>query len=119
MKRCAEKGYEVMFVESLCDDQKLIMKNVLEVKTRSPDYVGQDPEEAVKDFMLRIKNYEEAYQSIEDAEDLTYVKLINVGSQVIINRVQNYLQSRIIYFTMNLHITPRSIWLSRVCKHIA
>jgi 6-phosphofructo-2-kinase/fructose-2,6-biphosphatase 2 len=37
-----------------------------------------------------------------------------VGSQVIINRIQDYLQSRVVYYLMNLHIKPRSIWVSRV-----
>ncbi|KAI5786917.1 6-phosphofructo-2-kinase-domain-containing protein [Pyronema domesticum] len=111
--QCDAKGYECLFVESRCDDPDLVLSNVLSVKTSSPDYVGQDPEDAVKDFMARIRNYEKVYQSIGDEEQVTFVKLINVGSQVVINAVQNYLQTRIIYFTMNLHITPRSIWLSR------
>lgn len=29
-----------LFVESKCDDESLIMANILEVKTTSPDYVG-------------------------------------------------------------------------------
>jgi hypothetical protein len=37
-----------------------------------------------------------------------------VGKQVIINQIQDYLQSRVVYYLMNLHIKPRSIWLSRV-----
>jgi 6-phosphofructo-2-kinase/fructose-2,6-biphosphatase 2 len=112
-ERCEAKGYDVLFVESKCDDEDLIMSNILEVKTTSPDYVGQDPELAARDFRERIRNYEKVYETV-DEPDSTYVKLINVGSQVIINQVSNYLQTRIIYFTMNLHITPRSIWLSRV-----
>ncbi|KAH0607763.1 uncharacterized protein H6S33_002797 [Morchella sextelata] len=111
-ERCEAKGYDVLFVESKCDDEDLIMSNILEVKTTSPDYVGQDPELAARDFRERIRNYEKVYETV-DEPDSTYVKLINVGSQVIINQVSNYLQTRIIYFTMNLHITPRSIWLSR------
>ncbi|PUU74421.1 6-phosphofructo-2-kinase-domain-containing protein [Tuber borchii] len=111
-ERCKAKGYDVMFVESKCDDEELIMNNILEVKTTSPDYVGQDPEVAARDFRNRIRNYEKVYETIDEPH-LTYVKLINVSSQVIINQVSNYLQTRIIYFTMNLHITPRSIWLSR------
>jgi 6-phosphofructo-2-kinase/fructose-2,6-biphosphatase 2 len=113
-QQCDAKGYECLFVESRCDDEDLVRNNVLSVKTSSPDYIGQDPDDAVRDFMERIRNYEKVYQSIDDDEGLTYVKLINVGSDVTISAVKNYLQTRIIYFTMNLHITPRSIWLSRV-----
>lgn len=115
--RCVTEGVETLFVESKCDDEEMIMANILEVKTTSPDYKGQDPEEAARDFRNRIRNYEKVYETLdEDESDLTYVKLINVGTQVIINRVQDYLQSRVVYYLMNLHIKPRSIWISRVCK---
>ncbi|QIW98073.1 hypothetical protein AMS68_003591 [Peltaster fructicola] len=112
--RCDAEGIETLFVESKCDDEDLIMSNIKEVKTTSPDYVGQDPEEAAKDFRERIRMYERVYQTLdEDESDLTYCKIINVGSQVIINRLQDYLQSRVVYYLMNLHIKPRSIWVSR------
>ena len=35
--------------------------------------------------------------------------------QVVINQIKDYLQSRLVYYLTNLHIKPRSIWLSRVC----
>jgi 6-phosphofructo-2-kinase/fructose-2,6-biphosphatase 2 len=118
-ERCAAENIETLFVESKCDDEELIMSNILEVKTTSPDYVGQDPEEAAADFRNRIRNYEKVYQTIdEDERDLTYVKLIDVGKQVIINQIQDYLQSRVVYYLMNLHIKPRSIWLSRVSRFV-
>lgn len=114
-ERCLKEGLETIFVESICDDESVIKSNILEVKTTSPDYVGQDPEAAAQDFLNRIRNYERVYQTIdEDESDLTYVKLINVGQRIIVNRLQDYLQSRCVYFLMNLHIKPRSIWLSRV-----
>lgn len=113
--RCDKEGIETLFVESKCDDEDLIMSNILEVKTTSPDYIGSDPEKAAQDFRNRIKNYEKVYQTIDDEEsDLTYLKIMDVGKQVIINRIQDYLQSRVVYYLMNLHIKPRSIWLSRV-----
>ncbi|KAK9386869.1 6-phosphofructo-2-kinase-domain-containing protein [Lipomyces mesembrius] len=112
LELCRKRNVEPMFVESWCDDEDLIMQNIMDVKTTSPDYVGQDPERAALDFRNRIHNYEKVYETISE-RDLTYVKLINVGSQVIINRIQSYLESRIVYYLMNLHIKPRCIWLSR------
>ena len=114
-ERCDAEGIETIFVESKCDREDIILSNILEVKTTSPDYQGQDPEEAAKDFRERIKMYEQVYETLdEDESDLTYCKIIDVGSQVIINRIQDYLQSRVVYYLMNLHIKPRSIWISRV-----
>ena len=114
--KCQGANIETLFVESKCDDEALIMSNILEVKTTSPDYVGQDPELAAQDFRNRIRNYERVYQTIDGDEEevLTYVKIIDVGTRVIIGNIQNYLQSRVVYYLMNLHIKPRSIWLSRV-----
>ena len=115
-QRCEANGIETLYVESKCDSEDTIMANIMEVKTTSPDYLGQDPEAAALDFRNRIRNYEKVYQTIdEDEKDLTYVKLIDVGKQVIINQIKDYLQSRVVYYLMNLHIRPRSIWLSRVC----
>lgn len=136
---CSAHGIEVLFVESKCDDEAVIMANIRDVKTTSPDYRGQDPEAAALDFRNRIRNYEKVYTSIDDDSNAsddnqqqkmvlakpdddsaidessyTYLKIMNVGKQVIINRIQDYLQSRIVYYLMNLHIRPRSVWLSRV-----
>ena len=114
-QRCDANNIETLYVESKCDSEETIMANIVEVKTTSPDYLGQDPEAAALDFRNRIRNYEKVYQTIdEDEKDLTYVKLIDVGKQVIINQIKDYLQSRVVYYLMNLHIRPRSIWLSRV-----
>ncbi|KFY04777.1 hypothetical protein O988_00542 [Pseudogymnoascus sp. VKM F-3808] len=113
---CTKEGIDTLFVESRCDDERLIMANILEVKTTSPDYKGTDPEAAALDFRNRIRNYEKVYETVDadgDEKDLTYVKIMNIGAQVIINQIHDYLQSRIVYYLMNLHIKPRSIWLSR------
>lgn len=90
------------------------MHNILDVKTTSPDYVGQDPEKAAKDFRARIANYEKVYETLDESEsEYSYIKIQDVGHQLHINRLQNYTQTRITYFLGNLHIRPRSIWLSR------
>uniref|UniRef100_A0A060TE12 fructose-2,6-bisphosphate 2-phosphatase n=1 Tax=Blastobotrys adeninivorans TaxID=409370 RepID=A0A060TE12_BLAAD len=105
---------EPMFVESWCDDEELIMHNIQDVKTSSPDYAGTDSDAAIADFMERIRRYEKVYETIEPTvDDITFVKIINVNAQVIINKIQSYIQSRIVYYLMNLHIKRRCIWLSR------
>ena len=44
---------------------------------------------------------------------LSYIKIFDVGSRYLVNRVQDHIQSRIVYYLMNIHVTPRSIYLSR------
>ena len=117
LETCNANGVETLFVESKCDDEELIMANIRDVKTTSPDYRGQDPEAAALDFRTRIRNYEKVYKTIDangEEADLTYLKIMDVGKQVIISQIKDYLQSRIVYYLMNLHIRPRSVWLSRV-----
>ncbi|KAK6463435.1 6-phosphofructo-2-kinase-domain-containing protein [Scheffersomyces coipomensis] len=115
LKLCRENLIEPMFLESFCDDDELILQNILDVKTTSPDYVDKDNEFATQDFLQRIKFYEEIYETMDQAtdSDLTFIKLVNVNSQIILNRIESYLESRIVYYVMNLHIKPRCIWLSR------
>ncbi|KAI8082208.1 6-phosphofructo-2-kinase-domain-containing protein [Thamnidium elegans] len=103
---------QVLFIESICQDEELILANIKDVKLSSPDYVNIDPDEAAIDFRARIDHYKEQYETITEQE-LTYIKLINVGSQNIINQIQGYLESRIVYYLMNLHIAPRKIYFSR------
>lgn len=46
--------------------------------------------------------------------ELSFIKIIDVGRRYLVNRVQDHIQSRIVYYLMNIHITPRSIYL---CRH--
>ncbi len=111
-ERCEREGCKVMFIESICDDASVIDANVRETKLHSPDYAGVDPEEAVKDFRARIGHYESVYEPI-DEEDSSYIKLIDVGRQIVLNRIEGYLRARLVFFLMNLRVTTRPIWLTR------
>ncbi|XP_041712557.1 6-phosphofructo-2-kinase/fructose-2,6-bisphosphatase isoform X4 [Coregonus clupeaformis] len=110
-----EKGYKVFFVESICDDPDIIAQNITEVKVSSPDYVNCDKDEALADFLKRIECYKQTYVPLDDEKDrhLSYIKIFNVGSRYLVNCVQDHIQSRIVYYLMNIHVTPRSIYLSR------
>lgn len=46
--------------------------------------------------------------------NLSYIKIFNVGSRYLVNQVQDHIQSRIVYYLMNIHVTPRTIYL---CRH--
>ncbi|KAJ3518984.1 hypothetical protein NMY22_g13413 [Coprinellus aureogranulatus] len=108
-----EPGFHLIFLESCCDDPAIIAANVaLKVQSGDPDYKDMPPEEAKRDFLRRISEYEKVYETITEPH-LSYVKIINVGSQVHLSRIHGYLQSRIAFYLMNLHLKPRSIYLSR------
>ncbi|KAI8974351.1 fructose-2,6-bisphosphatase [Pilobolus umbonatus] len=103
---------QVLFIESICDDEHIIRSNIKDVKLSSPDYSHFSPEVATTEFLQRIKHYEAAYEPISE-QHYSYIKLINVGSQYIINMIRGYLESRIIYYLMNLHTRPKRIWFTR------
>jgi 6-phosphofructo-2-kinase/fructose-2,6-biphosphatase 2 len=112
-----EKGFRLIFLETVCTDSKIIDANIaVKVSSGDPDYDGIPREKAEADFRNRIALYERSYETIDPDVDknVCYAKIINVGSQVIVNKIDGYLQSRIVFYLMNLHLTPRSIYLTRV-----
>lgn len=123
VERCHEFGQshsidvQVLFVESVCEDEDIVTENIRAVKITSPDYAGLDPVHASVDFRERIRHYEEVYETMDESE-LTYLKLINVGKKVIVNRIRGYLESRMVYYLMNLHIEKRSIFFTRVSMQL-
>uniref|UniRef100_A0A8C9NCJ1 6-phosphofructo-2-kinase/fructose-2,6-bisphosphatase 2 n=1 Tax=Serinus canaria TaxID=9135 RepID=A0A8C9NCJ1_SERCA len=112
-----ENAFKVFFVESVCDDPEVIAANILEVKVSSPDYPERHRENVMEDFLKRIECYKVTYQPLDpDAydKDLSFIKVINVGQRFLVNRVQDYIQSKIVYYLMNIHVQPRTIYL---CRH--
>ncbi|KAM9268435.1 6-phosphofructo-2-kinase/fructose-2,6-bisphosphatase 2 isoform 2-T2 [Morus bassanus] len=69
------------------------------------------------DFLKRIECYKVTYQPLDPNaydKDLSFIKVINVGQRFLVNRVQDYIQSKIVYYLMNIHVQPRTIYL---CRH--
>ncbi|XP_040298005.1 6-phosphofructo-2-kinase/fructose-2,6-bisphosphatase 1 isoform X3 [Bufo bufo] len=110
-----ERGFKVFFIESICDDPDIIAENITQVKLSSPDYKDCDREKVVEDFLKRIECYQMSYEPLHDDRDgdLSYITIFNVGNRYLVNRVQDHIQSRTVYYLMNIHVTPRSIYLSR------
>ncbi|KAG1749161.1 bifunctional 6-phosphofructo-2-kinase fructose-2,6-bisphosphate 2-phosphatase [Suillus paluster] len=108
-----EKGMSVIFLESECNDPAVIAANVaLKVSSGDPDYKNLPREEAERDFLRRIKEYEAVYETITEPH-LSYLRITDIGNEVTLSRINGYLQSRIAFYLMNLHVKPRNIFLSR------
>lgn len=92
----------------------MIAANVaLKVSSGDPDYKDLPKEIAQRDFIRRIKEYEAVYETITEPH-LSYLRITDVGNEVTLSRINGYLQSRIAFYLMNLHVKPRSIFFSRV-----
>ncbi|KIJ06096.1 fructose-2,6-bisphosphate 2-phosphatase [Paxillus involutus ATCC 200175] len=108
-----EKGIYMIFLESVCNDPAVIAANVaLKVSSGDPDYKDLPKEVAERDFIKRIKEYEAVYETITEPH-LSYLRITDVGNEVTLSRINGYLQSRIAFYLMNLHVKPRSIFFSR------
>lgn len=119
LKRIQERTngeLKVLFLESICTDPSLIENNI-RLKLSGPDYKNMDPEIALKDFVGRLKNYEKAYETIDEQEEkipnFQYVKMIDVGKKVVSYNVQGFLASQTIYFLLNFNLCERQIWITR------
>ena len=61
-------------------------------------------EQAERDFKTRIENYSKVYDPLcrKKDEKISFIKLIDVGQSYIVHRVQDHIQSRMVYFLMNI-----------------
>lgn len=86
------------------------------MKVNSPDYKGMNKDEALQDFVCRIEHYAELYEPMDEGLEATYsfMTIYNTGEKILVHKHEGHIQSRIVYYLMNIHITPRSIYLTRV-----
>nr|XP_033470812.1 6-phosphofructo-2-kinase/fructose-2,6-bisphosphatase 3 isoform X6 [Epinephelus lanceolatus] len=88
-----------------------------EVKVSCPDYRDCNKTDAMLDFQRRIECYKTSYEPLDPDQydrDLSFIKVIDVGRRFLVNRIQDHIQSKIVYYLMNIHVQPRTIYL---CRH--
>lgn len=104
-----------VFLESFCDDETLIKLNITDIESTSPEYATSTLEDTIHFVSNKIQFYDNVYEPLTTINEasLSFIKLINFSSQIVLNRIDSYLKSRIVYYIMNLHVKNRYIWLSR------
>ncbi|OWZ57972.1 6-phosphofructo-2-kinase/fructose-2,6-bisphosphatase [Cryptococcus neoformans 125.91] len=112
LEKFGNKGVHVIYLESLCDQEDIITANIRSVKLSSPDYAGWDAEKAVADYWERIRDQTEVYDTVT-ADEGPFIKVMNVGERIEVNRIEGYLQTRCCFFLMNIHTRPRNIYFAR------
>ncbi|TFK63979.1 phosphoglycerate mutase-like protein, partial [Pluteus cervinus] len=75
-------------------------------------YRGWNPDKAVQDYYIRIRDHEKHYEPVEET-DWPYIRILNVGEKIMMNDIRGYLQSRIVFFLMNIHNRFRTIYFAR------
>ncbi|XP_057526901.1 6-phosphofructo-2-kinase/fructose-2,6-bisphosphatase [Amaranthus tricolor] len=115
LMKLAEGNCKIIFLETLCNDERIIERNIRLKVQQSPDYAEQpDFEAGYRDFKSRLDNYEKVYEPVEEG---SYIKMIDTvsghGGQIQVNNISGYLPGRIVFFLVNTHLTPRPILLTR------
>ncbi|WWD20724.1 hypothetical protein CI109_105200 [Kwoniella shandongensis] len=112
LQKFESKGVHVIFLESMCDQEDIITANIRSVKLSSPDYAGWDADKAVADYWSRIRDQAAVYDTVT-ADEGPFIKVMNVGERIEVNKIEGYLQTRCCFFLMNIHTRPRTIYFAR------
>jgi 6-phosphofructo-2-kinase len=68
------------------------------------------------DFKKRLRAYENAYVPLghyEDAENMQYIQVIDLGRKTIHHRLQGFLTGAIASYLSTFNTSPRQIWITR------
>lgn len=97
MQHAKAEDIFLLFVESICDNDEILNRNY-SLKLRNDDYKDMDPAQAKRDFLERVKAYEQVYQTLEDEEgdgDIAYLKVINVGEKIVARHCTGFVTSQV------------------------
>lgn len=106
------KFIKVLFLESICSDKETVEKNI-RMKLLGPDYKGKDPNASLLDFKERLSNYMKSYETIQDDENVPYIKMIDIGKKIVSYDIQGFLASQTVYYLLNFNLAERQIWITR------
>ena len=108
-------GAKLIWVESICEDESVIDRNIRACKLGTPDYEGMEANAAVEDFRTRVAHYSDIYEQINQFDDesaLAYIKVFECR-KFVINNIRGYLPGRIVQFLTSLHMQGHEFYLSR------
>ncbi len=129
--------YRLLFIESQVTDPAIIERNFLESSIFSPDFEGMSREEALEKFRRKLEHYKSEYVGMEEelaaapstssspfASSSTsssddnnntdsFIKIVDGGRKMIVNKIQGFLESKLLAFCANIHTHPRCIILTR------
>ncbi len=107
-----ERGLTPIFIETVCNDPAQIEANIRESKLSMPDYAGMDAPSAIADFRARIAHYERSYEPVDEA-DRSWIRLVDVGEQVVLHRLRGSVPTSLVPLLVNQHLVSRPIFLTR------
>jgi len=103
--------FGLVFLESLCDDPVILEASLLNKVRTSPDFAGMSEEEALASLKCRMSNYESVYEPLQQSEG-SFIKVMNMCSYVVANRVFGRLTRTVLPFVCSIHTSQRPIFLA-------
>ena len=94
----------------------MLEENLVNKVKNSPDFASMSEAEALEDLRKRISLYEDVYETISEKTeaDFSFIKLFNLSSKVLINKVYGMTSKTTLPYLMSIHIGTRPIVLVRV-----
>ncbi|KAJ9639442.1 6-phosphofructo-2-kinase [Coniosporium tulheliwenetii] len=96
--------------------QRILLEKNISLKLSGPDYIGQDPVAALKDFKKRVAMYEKKYAPIGDYEErngLSFCQMIDVGRKFVTHKINGFLATQVVNYLQHFNLAPRQVWLTR------
>lgn len=89
-------GVQTIFLECISngEEAEILRQYVSELRAIFVEYKAMNAEIVVDDYARRIAFYRETYQPIADADRISYVKYIDGGERIEVNRVSGFLPVR-------------------------
>lgn len=104
----------VVFLESICNDEKIITENILRAKCGNDDFKGVSPQTVISEFRDRIHQYEKVYESLDCSENggrISFIQIIDAKQRIVLHNVKGALPSRVAYFLTSLHPVAYPVYI--------
>uniref|UniRef100_A0A7S2KFQ1 6-phosphofructo-2-kinase domain-containing protein n=1 Tax=Bigelowiella natans TaxID=227086 RepID=A0A7S2KFQ1_BIGNA len=109
----SKRKLNLIFMESICTNQKILESNYLTKVRNSPDFKGMDEKDALEDLKNRIARYQLVYRTVGDDEGSCYIKIQDLADKVTVKGIYGSIALRIVNLLMCCHNGNRPIILLR------
>eukprot|EP01029_Cantina_marsupialis_P019309 TRINITY_DN4487_c0_g1_i2.p1 TRINITY_DN4487_c0_g1~~TRINITY_DN4487_c0_g1_i2.p1 ORF type:complete len:397 (-),score=104.56 TRINITY_DN4487_c0_g1_i2:492-1637(-) len=98
----------LMFIESVCDRDRLINDNIA-------FHVEEIPEQDIDELKERIRSMEGDYEAMSpsNCSGVSFIKIYNGGDSIFVHKIWGYLPSRIASLLMNIRLRSIPMFFSR------
>ncbi|KAK7575861.1 hypothetical protein V9T40_012147 [Parthenolecanium corni] len=110
-----ESGFQVLFVECICDDEELLENNEKEILQFSQDYCQMSAEKASIDFHYKIEHYKEQYEPMDakTEADFSFMKVFNGGQNLLVHHLTGPLSREVLNFISCFKPVQKTYYFSR------